>query len=157
MSLMKLRGQQLISYGKEAFMLGAGQMYAEQRRKLVLVIDESLMCPTAGIKLCPTAGIKLLWRLCTSSTAWANWMTNNYLKNNSIWDVSATLLDSSTWKLILSSKDLASTNIMKIIGNGCSLWYDPWLPSGRLVDSPGYHTHITATSTWKVSNIIFRE
>ena len=57
---------------------------------------------------------------------------------------------------MLSSRGKVAQYIRKRIGNGqtTSLWYDPWLKSGRLVDLIDSNPTTTHTASWNVSNIV---
>jgi len=45
------------------------------------------------------------------------------------------ILDSGSWKFIVQSKDKALMYMKRIIGDGSdtSLWFDPWLQEGTLI------------------------
>lgn len=92
--------------------------------------------------LCTATGLKLVWRCCTTETIWAKWMKQHYVGDNHFWQAQVSLLDSGSWKFLLGSKDLAAANMRRVIcnGEGTSLWFDPWLSEGRLVDMLGADT-----------------
>jgi len=67
------------------------------------------------------------------------------------------LLHSGTWKFIAESKQIAKKYMKVGIGNGehASLWYDPWLKEGALIDHVGkLHPDIITHPDWKVSVLI---
>ena len=74
------------------------------------------------------SGFRLVWRLCTSNSLWAQWMSVHYLKGLHLYQASSSLLDSGTWKWICSMKGLALSYMAKL-GNGeeCSLVFNRWL------------------------------
>jgi len=53
------------------------------------------------------AGVSLVWRLCSTKTIWISWMHAQYIKGKHITEVDASLIDSGTWKWIVSSKERA--------------------------------------------------
>jgi len=67
------------------------------------------------------------------------------------------LLDSGTWKFIVASRSLAMMHQRKVIGSGqdTSLWFEPWLDEGRVVDLVGRgDCKMTDYPTWQVSKLI---
>ncbi|XP_020259485.1 uncharacterized protein LOC109835933 [Asparagus officinalis] len=84
-------------------------------------------------------------------------MNVRYIRGDNFWESNTNLLDSGTWKHISSLKNQALKCIMKSIGNGetTSLWFDPWLQEGRIIELLHYLTpQHTDTTTWTVSRII---
>ena len=102
------------------------------------------------------AGIKLVWRLFTSNSLWAKWMNEKYVKDTPITELTCSSLDSGTWKFIVQSKNKALLHMKKIIGDGCdtSLWYDPWLQNGNLINLTGLNSPPVLSKHWRVSDII---
>lgn len=106
--------------------------------------------------LCNSAGLKRIWRLLTEESLWAEWMRYRYMKNHSFWDSKATVFDSGTWKHLQSLKGTALLHMRRVIGDGVStsLWFDPWLSVGRLVDIYGIQCPLlTGTSDWNVAKL----
>ncbi|XP_020243287.1 uncharacterized protein LOC109821515 [Asparagus officinalis] len=107
--------------------------------------------------LCQAAALKLIWRLLTTNTLWTNWINVRYVRGANFWESTSNLLDSGTWKHISSLKGKALNCIRKTIGNGetTSLWFDPWLQEGRIIELLHHLTsQLTGTITWTVSRII---
>ncbi|XP_020258784.1 uncharacterized protein LOC109835211 [Asparagus officinalis] len=101
--------------------------------------------------LSQAAALKLIWRLLTANSLWTNWMNVRYIRGDNFWESNTNLLDSGTWKHISSLKNQALKCIMKSIGNGetTSLWFDPWLQEGRIIELLHYLTpQHTDTTTW---------
>ncbi|XP_020249268.1 RHOMBOID-like protein 2 [Asparagus officinalis] len=66
-------------------------------------------------------------------------------------------MDSGTWKHISGLKIKALNCIRKAIGNGesTSLWFDPWLHEGRIIELVQHLSpQLTGTENWTVSSII---
>ena len=84
-------------------------------------------------------------------------MNVRYLQTCYYWEAKAKLLDSGSWKQLIGLKDEALGCMKKIIGNcnSTSLWFEPWLDEGRLID---YFDHdvpnLSNTTHMKVSYII---
>ena len=99
------------------------------------------------------AGLKLVWRCCSNpKSVWASWMMNEYVKDSNFWEAPMHLLHSGTWKFIAESKQIAKKYMKVGIGNGehASLWYDPWLKEGALIDHVGkLHPDIITHPDWK--------
>ncbi|XP_020266403.1 uncharacterized protein LOC109841891 [Asparagus officinalis] len=66
-------------------------------------------------------------------------------------------MDSGTWKYLSGLKFKALNCIRKSIGNGesTSLWFDPWIHEGRIIELIQHPTpQLTSTENWTVSHII---
>ena len=105
-----------------------------------------------GLGIRKLKGIRLVWRLCTTSSIWAQWMQAHYGGVHLLLE-NARILDSGTWKWIHSSKSQALMHMTKKIGNDRYLFFNNWLPEGRISDllSPNQIPH--ALHSWKVSSI----
>jgi len=77
-------------------------------------------------------------------------MFAHYLNGAHIYQATASLLDSGTWKWICSLKNQALSNMIKIIGNGSttSLLCDIWIPGHRLIALVSDTQLIPDTHTW---------
>jgi len=72
------------------------------------------------------SSLKRLWDCCTSTSIWANWMKEHYLKGNSKWEEGTYPVDSFVWKNIIAARQLASLHMFQNpIGN----W--PWTASPK--------------------------
>ena len=103
-------------------------------------------------------GVRLFWRMCTSQSLWAAWMSANYLKGFHLYQASPTILDSVTWKWIYNLKAQALSRMSQNIGNKVetSLLYDRWIPGST--DILIYQTSVNQLPAdmhkWHVSDLI---
>jgi hypothetical protein len=108
--------------------------------------------------VCAAATIKKVWRLLTTKTIWSEWIAYRYFRNLNLWEAHTHSLDSGTWKHINSVKSKALAYMFKQIGNGnsTSVWFDPWLPEGRLSDiiQQGPSPHLSYSNDWKVRKLL---
>jgi len=84
-------------------------------------------------------------------------MRNEYVKDFNFWEAPVHLLHSGTWKFKAGSTLLAKKQMKKCIENGenSSLWYDPWLKEGALVEHMGkLHPGIVGHPNWTVNALI---
>ena len=103
------------------------------------------------------SGIRLVWKLCNSKSLWCQWMCAHYLQGAHISQVSASSLDSGTWKWLCSVMNLALEHMKRVGGTGnyVSLLHDKWLNGikGSIASNfpnihfPGY------MHNWRVSDI----
>jgi len=79
-----------------------------------------------------------------------------YLKKRPLNLVTASLLDSGTWKLIVEHKEKALRKMVKRIGSGVDtyLWYDNWIRNISLLDISGRQQPPLSSQNWLVSDII---
>lgn len=101
-----------------------------------------------------TLCLKLIWNLFMKpDSLWAQWLHHYRLKEESFWSLDENKTTSSTWRSLLSLRDLASTFIRPKLGNGrhVSFWYDAWTPLGPLLDRFGVsgprHLSISLSAT----------
>ncbi|XP_020245010.1 uncharacterized protein LOC109823135 [Asparagus officinalis] len=84
-------------------------------------------------------------------------MHGRYIKGGNFWDATSNILDSGTWKHLSNTKSKALECIRKSIGNGetTSIWFDPWIQEGRIVDLlHSLSPQQTGTGNWTVSRLI---
>ncbi|XP_020243282.1 uncharacterized protein LOC109821509 [Asparagus officinalis] len=106
--------------------------------------------------LCSAAALKMLWRILNNSSLWSNWMNARYTRGKNLWDAPVNTLDSGTWKHLTSLKSTALSCVRKTIGNGetTSLWFDPWIQEGRIIDIlHNVDPHLSGTENWKINGL----
>lgn len=80
---------------------------------------------------------KLLWKILVNPCClWTKWASTVYLRGRSLWRVNSRQDDPWSWKKLFKLRAVFSSYITTCIGEGrqTSLFYDSWLPNGRIVD-----------------------
>ena len=91
-----------------------------------------------------SAGLKLFWRCFTSQSNWSIWMRDVYCRQSSPWNIQAHLMDSGTWKFLVSVKNIAHNHI-DIQQNSLSYNIDTW------IRCPTYSGKFTFQTAWNIS------
>lgn len=84
--------------------------------------------------------LKLIWNLfAKTDSLWAQWLHQYRLRDDNFWNVDESTATSSTWRSLLSLRDLAARFLRPKLGNGqlLSFWHDRWTPLGRLIERFG--------------------
>ncbi|XP_023644456.1 uncharacterized protein LOC111832379 [Capsella rubella] len=82
----------------------------------------------------------LIWRLFTlSGSLWVAWARQNLMNHGCFWTAQSTTKGSWVWRKLLKLRDEVRLFIRAEVGNGelTSLWFDHWLPVGRILDITG--------------------
>lgn len=84
--------------------------------------------------------LKLIWNLFTKDDSlWVQWLRQYRLRDENFWSIDQNKATSSTWRSLLSLRDLATRFLRPKLGNGqlLSFWHDHWTPLGRLIERFG--------------------